>query len=78
MRVEPDDAAGRAVVCREPGQRPERNRMVTAEDERHCPVGQRLRHERRDPRAGVEDLRQVARALVDHAAPSGCAVSTLP
>ena len=64
MGVEPDDTSGGAVVRREPGERTERNRMVTAQHERLGAACDRFSDERGDTRACLEDLRQVTRALV--------------
>ena len=50
--------------AREPGERPERNRVVAAEHERHRAARDRFSDERGDTRARLEDLRQVTRALV--------------
>ena len=64
MGVDPDDATGQPVSCREPAERPQRDRVVAPEHERDGSGRDRLTDEPGDPSAGLEDLGEVARALV--------------
>ena len=61
--VDPDHAARLACGGGEPGEGAHRDRVVATEHERRERLAHRRLDERRQARAGVEDLRQVARAL---------------
>ena len=63
VRVDPEHAAG-AVDGRQPAERPERHRVVAAEDERDLARRSGLGDEPRNPLARLLDLREEARALV--------------
>ena len=65
MGVDPDHAAGLPGSGGEAGERPDRDRVVAAEHERPRALAHRLLDQRRELRAGLEDLRQVPRPLVD-------------
>ena len=63
MRVDPEHPAG-AVHGRQTAERSERDRVISAEDERKRPSGRRLGHPPRDQLARVVDLWQEPRAFV--------------
>src|SRR5262249_52717808 len=63
VRVEPDDAA-EALGTTEPAERPERDRVVAAEDERDRAVMGRLGNEFGDVAAGLPGLGEEPRMLV--------------
>ena len=63
MRIDPEHSA-RSVRRSEPAEGSERHRVVSSEDERYLTGGRGVRHERRDPRARLLDLRQEARPLI--------------
>ncbi len=65
VRVDPDHPAGPPRE-RHPDERAERDGVVAAEDERHRSPPRRRLDELRDAVAQVEDLREIARALVPH------------
>ena len=59
VRIEPEHAAGPGRR-RHPADRPDRDRVIAAEDQRDEPAGARPRDERCDALAGALDRRQVA------------------
>ena len=61
--VDPDHAS-RPVHAVQPAERPERDRVVAAEDDRNRPVAGGIRHELGDVSARLLDLRQEAGVLV--------------
>jgi len=63
VSVEPEHAA-LPGCAREPAERPQRDRVVAAQDERHETFVDRLRHELRDPLTGLLDLRKEPDTLV--------------
>ncbi len=64
VRVDPDHAAGLPRRGGEAGERADRDRVVAAEHERPRAFAHGLLDQRRERRAGLEDLGEEARALV--------------
>ena len=66
VRVDPDDAPGLPRGAAQARQRPERDRMIAAEDDRHSSIGDDVADDPCQPGARLQDLGQEPCARVRH------------